>query len=200
MPPSSPEDSQHIQIIDGHEPDFESDGIHPYPQDQALVHSDAEATHVQGDIEEPHQPPNARTRLLENERKYHFSECAGCGEENCSHGTFSPRPRYQRGYGSFATNNTFGSDGSREGYGGPNPYGSGHETSANGRHYRGDYVEGALGDAVTDGLLGRQSKQSTTHWLAKRHGVKNERLMYGHSLFFTLSSTSLASSHLPSCL
>jgi MFS superfamily sulfate permease-like transporter len=46
------------------------------------------------------------------------------------------------------------------------------------RTYRGDFVEGQLGSAITDGLLGKPGKRSTTHWLAKRHGVKHERWMY----------------------
>lgn len=37
-----------------------------------------------------------------------------------------------------------------------------------------------LGDNMADGLLGSASgsNMSTTQWLAKQHGVKNERTMY----------------------
>ena len=74
-----------------------------------------------------------------------------------------------KGYGSFAPSVM------SVGYGGPNGNGEGGS-------YRGDYIDGALGDAVTDGLLGRPSKKSTTHWLARKHGVTNERIMYASSI------------------
>lgn len=67
-----------------------------------------------------------------------------------------------------------------DGYGGTLPS---EPADVDNRSFRGDFVEGRLGDAVTDGLLGKPSKTSTTRWLAKRHGVKNARLMY---LFYYL--------------
>ncbi|TKA80847.1 hypothetical protein B0A55_02335 [Friedmanniomyces simplex] len=177
MPPSSPEDHHHAQTQangSGH-PDIESDGIHPVAQDGASVKSDESATHAQGAIEEPPEAPDVKSRLLAFGQKYHLP---GCGDPNCNHGAYSPRPRYQRNYfrsyGSIAPSER--SDGSRDGYGGPNHDGTADEVGRNQDGRR--YVEGALGDAVTDGLLGHPSRKSTTHHLAKRHGVRHERLMY----------------------
>jgi len=174
MPPSSPEDAHHHALTNGngHRPDVEEDGIHPTTYDGASAHSQESATHVEGTIEEPEEPPEApdvRTRLLAFGAKYHLP---GCGDPECSHGAYSPRPRYSRNYfqsyGSITP--SVRSDGSREGYGGPNREGTADEQNRR--------VEGAVGDAVTDGLLGKPSAKSTTHHLAKKHGVRHERLMY----------------------
>jgi len=170
MAPSSPED-RHI-YIDGHSPpDFDEDGIHPATHNyaEAAVETDLEATHVQGAIEEPHEQPDARTKLLGNGYKYHVPDC---GHRDCDHGTYSPRPRYWRGYGSFATNDSISS---RQGFGGPS-----REGQLDGNEYRGDFIERTLGPAVSDGLLGRQNDKNTTSWLARKHGVKHPRLMYAH--------------------
>ncbi|KAK4541617.1 hypothetical protein LTR36_007761 [Oleoguttula mirabilis] len=177
MPPSSPEDQQHLPVAN-HVPEVGDDGIHPAGSDYAPVDHDAAATHVPGSTREPAQEPNARTALLNDGKKYNIPHLHNCGEAGCAHGTFSPRPRYHRGYGSAATSQTAGSDGSRdEGYGGTyqEPQRSGQ---LDGTEFRGDFIDGALGDAVTDGLLGRPSKSSTTHNLATRHGVKHDRWMY----------------------
>ncbi|EMC96512.1 hypothetical protein BAUCODRAFT_33870 [Baudoinia panamericana UAMH 10762] len=170
MPPSSPEDA-HYMRIDGIEPEVEDDGIHPHAYDNAPATEGVEAVEAQADLDELPEQPDARTKLLGHGRKYHVA--ADCGEENCSHGTFSPRPRYLRGYGSFATNWSFRSNAKPDGYGGPN-----RDAGSSDGSYRGDYIEHALGDAVTDGLLGHPSKSSTTHWLASKYGIKHERLMF----------------------
>lgn len=152
MPPSSPEDSR-IR------PDLEADGIHP--QDHAAVDVDSDATHQHGTIEEPSEIASARTRLLEN------------------YDSFKTRPRYQHGYGSFASSyaGTEAETGSfeqarttlhRPSLGGRQP------TDVESTGIFDDYVP----DAVTDGLLGRPKKKGTTHWLAERAGIKQERLMY----------------------
>ncbi|KAK5676338.1 hypothetical protein LTS10_011150 [Elasticomyces elasticus] len=155
MPPSSPED--HRGLTNGHHPHVEADGIHPAAQDGASVKSDGSA---QGVIEEP---PNVQSRLLAFGQRYYLPE----------HNSNTPRPRYFRNYfqsyGSIAP--SVRSSDSQDGYGGPNRSGTADE---NGRPYK----DRALGDAVTDGLLGRPSGKSTTHHLAKKHGVKHERLMY----------------------
>ncbi|KAK4553693.1 hypothetical protein LTR86_009191 [Recurvomyces mirabilis] len=166
MPPSSPEERSHPPPrtqTNGEYPAIDWEGVHPVSHDYASVAPDEPATHIQGTIDEPPEDPDARTKLLWNGQKYHIP--THCEDPNCDHGAYSPRPRYMKGYGSFAPSVM------SVGYGGPHQNGEGGS-------YRGDYIEGALGDAVTDGLLGRPSKKSTTHWLARKHGVTNERIMY----------------------
>lgn len=169
MPPPSP-DERRDENGNRRAPEyFAENGIYP-EVDGASVGSDVSATQQQGAIEEPE--PNARTALLNEANKYNIStHHTHCGEDNCSHGNFSPRPRYVRGYGSFATQSEF----SQDGYGGRYPEGLG-----NGVGQSGDNAHGVLGDAVTDGLMGARdgNKMSTTQWLARRHGVKNSRIMY----------------------
>jgi len=169
MPPPSPDERRdgnggaHVTEY------FTENGIIP-EADGASVQSNLSATQQQGAIEEAQ--PNAKTKLLGEAQKYNIStHHTHCGEENCSHGTISPRPRYARGYGSFATQSEF----SQDGYGGRYSGGIG-----DGVGHSGDNAHGVLGDAVTDGLMGvRQgNKMSTTQWLAKRHGVKGSRIMY----------------------
>jgi len=166
MPPPSPDDSR------SHHPEFQIDGIHPASRDyaEADMDSGASATDVNGVVQGPSQPPDARTRLLGDGHKYHLPDC---GHEDCNHGSLSPRPRYQRGYGSFATYDTFDSTRSREG---GNGYGS----------------QGGLGHAMTDGLVGASNKKDTTHWLGRKHGVRHERLMYA-MIFPPIRSTSILS-------
>ncbi len=175
MPPSSPEEQFHTPRAEPTLPDVEEDGMHPTTQDWASVSSEPSVTKVQGEIEAPAEQPDARSKLLGH--KYHVPH--KCGQYNCNHGTFSPRPRYARGYGSIASSYdgpAGDSDNrSQDGYGGPLPA---EPADMDHRTYRGDFVEGSLGPAVTVGLLGKSGKRSTTHWLARRHGVKHERWMY----------------------
>ena len=182
--PPSPEDRFHGEQEEAeahnsrHVPEFENDGIHPYLQDYASVSSDASDTaEVQGEIEEPSKQPTARSRLLDFGHKYHLIH--DCGEYNCNHGTLSPRPRYRRGYGSIESNydgpRASDDDRSQDGYGGTLPDEPANLAEGS---YRGDFVQGTLGLAIADGLLGQPSKRSTTRWLAKRHGVTNRRWMY----------------------
>jgi hypothetical protein len=177
MPPPSPEDRYHQPRAEqNRRPNFEEDGIHPASQDFASIPSDPAEREVQGKMEEPSGLPNARTSLLDSEQTYHLPH--NCGEYNCDHGSFSPRPRYHKGYGSISSSY----DGPRndadirsiDGYGGPLPA---EPADMDDRSYRGDFVDGSLGDAITDGLLGKASKRSTTRWLARRHAVKHERWM-----------------------
>ena len=173
MPPSSPEDHHDAQTNGGH-PDIEADGIHPVARDGASVKSDEAATHAQGAIEEPQDAPDVKSKLLAFGQKYHLP---GCGDPNCDHGQYSPRPRYHRdyarSYGSIASSEQeSGSESGRR------PNGDGTADEGEGSHTVRRYVEGALGDSATDGLLGHLSRKSTTHSLANRHGVRHERLMY----------------------
>ena len=185
MPPSSPEDRRlGAQEGRGESLDFEEDGIHPMRHDYADRESAATKTDVQGELEEPAEEPTIRSRLLQSGRRYHFQH--DCGEYNCDHGTLSPRPRFQKGYGSIASGYDEqagnGDTRSHDGYGGPLPA---ELADTDHRSYRGDFVEGHLGDAITAGLLGISSKKNTTQWLAKRHGVRNQRWMY---LFYYIPS------------
>ncbi|KAK0288069.1 hypothetical protein LTR35_003543 [Friedmanniomyces endolithicus] len=173
MPPSSPEDHYHAQTNGGH-PDIEADGIHPVAQDGASVKSDEGATHAQGAIEEPPEAPDVRSKLLAFGQKYHLP---GCGDPNCDHGQFSPRPRHQRdyarSYGSIAS-----SEQSSRSDDGRRLDGDGTADEVDGSHTVRRYIEGAFGDSMTDGLLGHLSRKSTTHSQANRHGARHERLMY----------------------
>ena len=115
LPPSSPEDQHHLQLTHGQDPE-DSDGndtTHPTIPDYAAVDWDTNTTQAQGEIldESRDPPPDARTALLGDGKKYHIPRVHDCGEEGCQHGTLSPRPRYQRGYGSLATDQ--GTDGAR---------------------------------------------------------------------------------------
>lgn len=179
MPPPSPEDTR-IHYLADNRSEVEDHGIMPAAQESAGPETEISAAQAHGDIDEPQ--PDALGKLREQEQKYTMPKDHDCGEEYCGHGAFSPRPRHVRGRcGSFATYGTMESDGSRDGFGGPYREVP-QEQERQQFDYRGDYIDRALGDAVTDGLLGHPGKSNTTHWLAKRHGVKNERLMYAKSL------------------
>ncbi|KAK0276901.1 hypothetical protein LTR35_010295 [Friedmanniomyces endolithicus] len=173
MPPSSPEDHHHAQT-NGDHLDFEADGIHPVARDGASVKSDEAATHAQGAIEEPQDAPDVKSKLLAFGKKYHLP---GCGDPDCDHGQYSPRPRYHRdyarSYGSIAS-----SERSSRLEDGHRPDGDGTADEGEGSHTVRQYIEGALGESATDGLLGHLSRKSTTHSLAKRQGARHERLMY----------------------
>lgn len=130
---------------------------------------------MQGEIEEPSVPPTAteRTRLLDERlakiqgQPFHFPSTHNCGEENCNHGTLSPRPRYRPGYGSFASTyappNGQSSDARSERSldlgGPPAPYGD---------HSNNNSLDGFLS----------KSKRNTTRWLAQQHGVSNRGYLY----------------------
>ncbi|KAK5175824.1 uncharacterized protein LTR77_000964 [Saxophila tyrrhenica] len=174
QPPSSPDEPFHFPRPD-HDtlPEVSETGIHPFAQDWASISSDPSDTKVQGEIEDSPDPPTAQTKLLGDGQKYHVPH--KCGHYNCNHGAFSPRPRYGRGYGSIASSfdgSAMGQDDrSQDGYGGTLPA---EPADMDDR----SYIEGSVGNAVTDGLLGKPGKRSTTHWLARRHGVRHERWMY----------------------
>lgn len=169
MPPRSPElQRRSVTNVEGEQrveeegPGVQEDGIHPHTHhDAASVGSNDSRTGIQGVIEEPHPAPDARSRLLELGKNYQVPDC---GDPNCRHGALSPKPKYQRNYGSFAS----------PGFGGHSREGS----IDSGPQYRGDFVDGALGEAVTDGLLGDRNNTSTTRWLADRHGIEGRRMMY----------------------
>ncbi|KAF1992261.1 high affinity sulfate transporter 1 [Aulographum hederae CBS 113979] len=149
------------QSSDIHEPEVEGDGIHPTLPDSASVRSSESQIAPDATLEPFHA--DLRTRLL-NHQNWDAASC--CGSETCNHGSFSPRPDTHRSYGSFAS--------TRDGFGGRYPGGmSDYGGTA-------DPTHSLLGDSVADGVLGggKGKKMSTTQFLAKKYGVKNERTMY----------------------
>lgn len=168
MPPSSPENQRHLPVTEGVA--VEQNGFPPHAQDYASVNGDAGDSSGQSAAGEASNANGNQPGQTEETATFHIPHLHNCGDEGCSHGSFSPRPRLVRGYGSFATYDTAASAESTGGYGGPYNAPAG----ASGI----DSVQGTVGDAMTDGLLGQPSKKSTTHHLAKQHGVKNTRWMY----------------------
>ena len=127
-------------------------------------------TTAQGEIDEPSEEPTVRSRLLDVEHRYHVPHT--CGRYNCNHGSFSPRPRYQRGYGSITSSydGLLADDRSEIAYGSPSPAESADGSSS--------YPPRSLVYRVTEGLLGKASKQNKAHLLARRHGLENEKWLY----------------------
>ena len=82
-------------------PAVEDDGMHPQVHDFASIDNRLSEAEAEGETERPTSPPDAQTRLLQSEQKYHLPH--NCGSYNCNHGTFSPRPGHLREYGSFAS-------------------------------------------------------------------------------------------------
>ena len=125
---------------------------------------DFASTPVKGGFDEPSQHGlDAHTKLLES-----YDHGPGCGSNKCNHGSFSPRAHMHERFNSFDSRYSFGgryNEDVRDEIGG--------SSSSN--------MRGILGDAVVNGLFGtanKGKKMSTTQWLAKRHGVKNSRMMY----------------------
>lgn len=156
MPPSSPEANRSHSSA----PDDEVE-----TQDHADV--DTEEAGRQG----AQDSPNAQTSLLAN---------YGAATTETTNGTepyvFRHRPRYTHGYGSFASSYAPTEDGSfeqRPSLGGP--FMSPDDVSRD--------STGILGSApasISDGLLGGSKKKGTTHWLARKAGIRSERMMYIH--------------------
>ncbi|KAF2028350.1 high affinity sulfate transporter 1 [Setomelanomma holmii] len=172
---SSPEETMHAHRYYDEEPlsnaphdlEFSTDGIRP-ATDGASAHPINENVAPQpGGIIEIDLEPTVRTRLLNHQN---WDASSGCGDANCTHGSTSPRPGVHRNYGSFA-----GSIHSDNSFGGTYP---GITETAEGEAP--DAAHALLGDAFADSVAGSGNgkKMSTTKWLAERHGVKNQRMMY----------------------
>ncbi|KAL5113992.1 hypothetical protein ACEQ8H_008139 [Pleosporales sp. CAS-2024a] len=131
---------------------------------------DVDAIHQQGAIIEIDLAPTVRTRLLAQQ-----------DADDCR-----SRPAGPRHYGSFA-----GSVHSDHSFG-PPAFPDGLDTDT-AESEAPDAAHPLLGDAMADGLVDttngnknnnnnnnkkKKKKKSTTRWLAERHGVKNERMMY----------------------
>lgn len=156
----------------------ESTGIQPAGGAEiASPHSEPDEAEVLGEIEEPPRPPTAteRTRLLDERlakiqgQTFHFPATHNCGDENCNHGTFSPRPRYQPGYGSFASTYTTppGPSDARS----VRSFDTGGPAIPNGGHSANASIDGALRKPLL-------TKRSTTANLAREHGIRNRTYMY----------------------
>jgi hypothetical protein len=138
---------------------FSTDRIQPLPEHTSILSDDnAVLTEEPRGILETEVEPSARSRLL-NHQNWDAGSC--CGSENCNHGAMSPRPWSVRSYGTVSSNM------SRTGFGGPYPGTPGSS----------DPAQALLGEGVGRKLPGKK-KRSTTKYLAERHGVKNQTLMY----------------------
>lgn len=141
-----------------------SQGIVP-ASDHASVHS----AHGPGPATAAHldfEPVSAHTRLLNHQN---WDDASGCGDENCNHGTMSPRPFTARSYGSFNSTMGFG----------------GHYPGSIDARVEGpaDATHALLGDTVADIITGGDGdndsvKMNTTGYLARKHGIKSKRMMY----------------------
>jgi hypothetical protein len=154
---SSPEETMHRprrQSYYDNEPQQTPENAAPYNVD---VQNEASATHDFADtpqhdgIVEVDLDPTVRSRLLDE---------------------WSSRPGVGRNYGSFA-----GSVHSNDSFGGAFP---GLSRSPAGEGEAPDAAHALLGDAFADGVMnsGDRKKMSTTRWLAERHGIKSQRMMY----------------------
>lgn len=105
-------------------------------------------------VEADNIEPNVRSRLLD----------AASREE------WMARPGIGRNYGSFA-----GSIHSDHSFGGVFP-----DTTHTGEGNAPDATHALLGDAFADSVSNSsdRKKMSTTRWLAERHGIKSQRMMY----------------------
>lgn len=167
---SSPEETMHASPYHQYhddEPeqpdlDFGTDGIHPSVERPSARAADDTADEPRGGVLEVDLEPTVRSRLLSHRN---WDDASGCGDDNCNHGTMSPRPPSGRSYGSFNTDGGFGGR-----FAGAVDPRTGEEADA---------THALLGDAFADGVLGGgRGNKSTTQYLAERAGVKHKRLMY----------------------
>ena len=107
-------------------------------------------------------PPSERTQSPESTPDLHDASNGDEQTRLLDDQNWQRRPRVLRNYG---TSESYGGLGGRY----PDYNESGTVTP-----------HSLLGDAITDGLFAGSggSQMSTTQWLAKQHGVKNDRTMY----------------------
>jgi hypothetical protein len=170
---------------------FEDDGILP------TLHANASAStaevvegetnvNVEGAIQEPDvQEVDAHTRLLES-----YERSPGCGGKVCNHGTFSPRAE-------TPTRGMFG----RDGEGGRRGSDGDGELDGGTGSWTGD-IRRRFGAGVAERLRNGAwaKKLSTTQVLARRHGVKNTRMMYVDSSFTIFTNWKSMGIRLMMCL
>lgn len=143
--------------------DFSADGIQPGPDHGSTQSNTAisPSDEPQGILDGQHERP-ARNRLLSHQN-WDAGSC--CGTDECVHGAMSPRPWSLRSYG---TMNSVTAPSALGGLTSPGLEPAGESS---------DPASALLGDAIADGLL-RKGKKSTTKYLAKKHGIKNRRMMW----------------------
>lgn len=142
--------------------EFSADGTQPGPS-HAFSQSIAAGTssdEPQGNFDGQHEHP-VRNRLLSH-TNWDAGSC--CGTDECVHGALSPRPWSLRSYG---TMNSVTSPSAFGGLTSPGVEPAGESS---------DPATSLLGDAIADGLL-HKGKKSTTKYLAKKHGIRNRRMM-----------------------
>ena len=96
----------------------------------------------------------------------------------CDHGTFSPRPATRDSSVSYSSSRL----NFRDTFGSPE-WGDSHLAEPGG--------SSGLAGLVEEGLMGGKKKMSTTHWLARRHGLRHTKSMFvntGCTFLVTLSA------------
>jgi hypothetical protein len=150
-----------------HNLEVSTDGIQPAADDTSAHAIHENVAPQQGGIIDVDLEPTVRARLLHHQN---WDAASGCSDPNCNHDTTASRPHTHRNYGSFA-----GSISSMNSFRGTY---AGHTEAA-----EADAANAAhplLGDvpAGEHHHGGNGQNKSTTKWLAERHGVKNQRLMF----------------------
>jgi hypothetical protein len=140
--------------------DFAADGMQPMTDGASAQEVHETVPPPQSPIIEIDLESTVRSRLLNKQNP----------DAESNAGSIFSHPGVHRNYGSFA-----GSVHSVNSFGGAFP---GDNSSIEGDAP--DATHALLGDAVADGVLKTSNgqKKSTTRWLAERHGVKNQRMMY----------------------
>lgn len=151
MPSSSPEENR--SQLDAREGAVES-------QDHGIVDQEAAQDNR----------PDVQTSLLAN-----YGAATTERQNGAEPYIFRHRPGYAQGYGSFASSyapTDAGSFEQRPAFTGGPPLSPGE--AGIGRTGTAESVAGS----ITDSLLGRPKKRKATHWLARKAGIRSERMMY----------------------
>ena len=182
LPPESPEDhyfhqrddelaSSDIQAVDSDINDTDR-----HHQSFGQVNWSGSNTGSTERLHEAEHVPDVRTKLLGDRNGYKYAR--DCGQDDCDHGTFSPRPRQQKGYGSIASDyngpDISGEERSRDAYGGNLPNEPADTDNMSIRNY---LLDGSLTKAVRQRFL-RSSTRDTANWLVKKHGLSQDRWLY----------------------
>lgn len=167
FPGSSPEDlmsSRDENLVPNRDGEGGSEAQSPktenYERNKSFQAPAGSPTRPQGHYRQASEP-NVRTRLLGNKSSEQQTDY-GTGQSRRSSQPQSPK-----------------GSGRSTGVTSPNGFGGIQTTRTLADEQ--DPIHDALGDAVTDGLLGgrRHNKPTATQYLAKRHGIKHSRMMYG---------------------
>jgi hypothetical protein len=135
------------------------------PMDDSFLEGTASAEIIENEV-------SAYTHLLGRRRSSH----AHPGP--CDHGTFSPRPATRNSTGSYSPSRL----NFRDTFGGPE-WDDNHLGEPGG--------SSGLAGLVEEGLMGGKKKMRTTHWLARRHGLRHTKSMFvntGYTFLVTLGA------------